>query len=109
MSAKHTTKKRPVADWHKADVIAELHKHGTTLRKLALERGCNARTFTKALRHPYPKAELLIASAIGVSPAQIWPSRYDPKNPTGARRLARLKDSRAQARRNVEPPYREAA
>ena len=35
-------------DWHRADIIAELRKKG----------------------------ERIIASAIGVEPSEIWPSRY---------------------------------
>jgi Ner family transcriptional regulator len=108
MSVRRSRKKSPVADWHRADVIAALHKRGTSLRKLALERGCNGRTFTEALRHPYPKAEAIIAAVIGVSPRRIWPSRYDPRTPTGARRLAKLHLITGLKGRNVKPIDTEA-
>lgn len=39
-------------------------------------------TLTNALARPWPKGERIIAQAIGVSPAEIWPSRY-AKNNTG--------------------------
>lgn len=102
MSPKRRPPRKPVIDWHKADVIAALHKRGTSLRKLAISRGLNPRTLTKALRLPYPKAEALIAAAVGISPIRIWPSRYDPRQPVGARRLAHLNASRPRAARNVE-------
>lgn len=63
-------------DWHRADIIAELRKKGTTLASLSRNAGLNARTLNNALDRRYPKGERIIASAIGVEPAEIWPSRY---------------------------------
>ncbi|RJT40761.1 hypothetical protein D6C13_18480 [Rahnella woolbedingensis] len=33
-------------------------------------------TLSNALSRPWPKGELLIASALGIHPSLIWPSRY---------------------------------
>jgi len=65
-----------LADWHPADIVAALSKRGTSLRKLSAERGYAAGSLRKALRHPWPKAEAVIAEALGVHPAVLWPSRY---------------------------------
>ncbi|WP_277976858.1 helix-turn-helix domain-containing protein [Pantoea endophytica] len=67
------------ADWHPADIIAALRKKGTTLAALSRESGLSSSTLANALSRPWPKGEWLIANAIKVHPADIWPSRYyDP-------------------------------
>ena len=63
-------------DWHRADIIAELRKKGTTLASLSRNSGLNARTLNNALDRSYPKGELSIAAAIGGEPSESWPSRY---------------------------------
>ena len=55
-------------DWHPADIIAALHKRGTSLAKLSRE--------ANALNRPWPKGEWLIAIALDVHPSEIWPGRY---------------------------------
>ena len=48
-------------DWHPADIVAGLRKRGTSLTR------------------PWPKGELIIATALETQPWVIWPSRYhDP-------------------------------
>ncbi|MGI2326089.1 MULTISPECIES: helix-turn-helix domain-containing protein [unclassified Methylococcus] len=76
--SKTSTQKKPVPeDWHPADIVAALHKTGQSLRQLALEHGYKSGgTLSAAMIKPYPKAEAIIAKAIGVKPEQIWPSRY---------------------------------
>jgi len=39
-------------------------------------------TLKNVLSRAYPKAERIIADAIGVDPAQIWPSRYAKQKDT---------------------------
>lgn len=72
--------KKPATDWHRADVVAALHKKDWSLRKLAKELGLGASTLKNALDRPYPKSERIIAAAIGVAPETIWPSRYEKRN-----------------------------
>lgn len=69
-------KKSNKADWHPADVVAALRKVGWTLRKLSKAHGYAPAVLSGALRRPYLAAEVIIAQAVGVSPAEIWPSRY---------------------------------
>lgn len=75
----HRTPKKPAPqDWHKADIIAALHKAGTSFRKLALARGVHPNGFTNVLRSSRPSWQTVIAEAIGVPPQTIWPTRYHP-------------------------------
>lgn len=76
MSALQTVKKTARADWHRADVVAALHKKGWSLRKLSRESGLSDSTLKTALDRPYLKAETIIAAAIGIPPQDIWPERY---------------------------------
>lgn len=71
-------------DWHHADIIAALKKQGTSLTQVAKNAGyTNTGTLWNALARKWPKGERLIANAIGVSPTEIWPSRYPNKAPKG--------------------------
>lgn len=63
-------------DWHRAYVVAALHEKGWSLRELSRQNGLSAGTLKSALDRPYPKAEEIIASAIGVDAKTIWPQRY---------------------------------
>lgn len=63
-------------DWHKADIIAGLHKKGTSLAAVSRAAGLSSSTLANALTRPWPKGEYLIAEALGVHPSVIWPSRY---------------------------------
>lgn len=77
MSKTKQPKKQPFLDWHRADIVAALHKSGTSLRKLAkLHKYASPTTLGQALNRPWPKGEKIIADAIGVHPSEIWPSRY---------------------------------
>lgn len=67
-------------DWHRADVIAALHKKGWSVASLAREHKLGESTIRSALDKPYPKSERLIAQAIGVAPAEIWPERFAARN-----------------------------
>ncbi|QYM90465.1 helix-turn-helix domain-containing protein [Dickeya zeae] len=63
-------------DWHSADIIAGLHKRGTTMAAVSRAAGLNSSTLGNALNRPWPKGEQLIADALGVPAYEIWPSRY---------------------------------
>jgi Ner family transcriptional regulator len=80
MSVLTEVKKPALADWHRADVVAELHKKGWSLRELSRQHGLSAGTLKSALDAPYLKAEGIIAAAIGLTPEQIWPERYAKRN-----------------------------
>lgn len=63
-------------DWHPADIIAALHKRGTSMAKLSREAGLASSTLANVLNRPWPKGEWLIAVALDVHPSVIWPERY---------------------------------
>lgn len=63
-------------DWNRVDIIYALNKRGTNLARLSRQSGLNSRTLNNALDRRYPKGERIIATAIGVEPQDIWPSRY---------------------------------
>ena len=74
------------ADWHREDIVAALHKQGLSIRALSVRSGLKPDTLKNALSRAYPKAERIIADALGLTPEKIWPSRYPnignaPSNP----------------------------
>lgn len=77
-------------DWHSADIIAALHKKGTSLAAVSREAGLSSSTLANALSRPWAKGEMLISLAIGVPATTIWPSRYfDPDTHQPIERLMR--------------------
>lgn len=78
MDTAKAPKKASQEDWHPADIHAALRKAGWSLRQLALHHGYASKSgLGNAIHKPYPKAERIIATALGLKPQQIWPSRYD--------------------------------
>lgn len=108
-----TPKKPAASDWHPADVVAALWKAGTSIRRLSRTNNYAGDGLKMALRRPWPKAEAIIASAIGLAPQQVWPSRYDldgrPKSGRGERGLGRYKAKHTSAPRTRNVEAQEAA
>lgn len=73
------TQKKPAAkDWHPSDIKAAVEKAGWSLRQLGFHHGYTGdSSLSEAFRRPWPKAEGIIADAIGCQAHEIWPSRYD--------------------------------
>jgi Ner family transcriptional regulator len=63
-------------DLHRADIIAALKKKGISMSALSRENGLASTTLANALERPWPKGERIIAQALGLNPADVWPSRY---------------------------------
>ena len=96
MSKPQSRKKAAPEDWHRADIVAELHKAGWSLRRLATHHGYSSpTTLSAALDRPWPKGERLIADAIGIDPATIWPSRYQEKHNTESAKDRRTGERKA--------------
>ena len=76
---KPTPPKKPVGqDWSASYIEHRLKEAGWNLAKLARHHGYASRsTFGHPLVRPWPKAERLLAEALGVTPETIWPSRYE--------------------------------
>lgn len=74
------TSQKNTHDWHRADIIAELHKRGWSVASLAKAHKLAPSTLRSALDKPYPKSERIIAEAIGVAPEVIWAKRFAKRN-----------------------------
>jgi Ner family transcriptional regulator len=61
-------------DMHPADVIAALHKRGTSLRQLAMQNGYSH--IGRVLTSQWLAAEQVVAKALDMKPEAIWPTRY---------------------------------
>lgn len=79
-------------DWHPADIISALRKKGTSMAAVSRQSGLCSTTLANALVRPWPKGELLIAEAIGISPAEIWPSRYYAEDGAFIDRQAKIRN-----------------
>lgn len=55
----------------------QLRRRGYTLTSLGREHGVSRHAVGLALRKPYPKMEAVIAAALDMHPAELWPERYD--------------------------------
>ncbi|HII3688451.1 TPA: helix-turn-helix domain-containing protein [Pasteurella multocida] len=73
--------KKTAQDWHRADIIAALHKSGWSLRQLSLQHGYSqGSTLKNALDRPWLKGERIIANAIGIPAEVIWAGRFAHRN-----------------------------
>lgn len=88
MTTRTSPKKPAPQDWHPADIVAALRKAGWSSRSLARHHGYHPSALAKAMHRPYPRAERLIAQAIGVPPETIWPARYAERGKDSTRRGA---------------------
>ncbi|WP_083493924.1 helix-turn-helix domain-containing protein [Burkholderia sp. lig30] len=68
-------------DWSANKIRYALYEAGWNWSSLAKATGyASSAALRNAAARPYPKAERIIASAIGVAPETIWPSRYEKRN-----------------------------
>jgi Ner family transcriptional regulator len=65
-------------DWHRADIIAEVRKRGSNLRRLAFQHGYASSSLSASLIRRSPPANLVIARFLGVSRHELWPNWYGP-------------------------------
>lgn len=75
--------------WHPADIKAALEKAGYSFVRIAAEHGYSPNAPSKVLFRPWSQVQEIIGEILGVSPAKIWPDRYEGGLPKGAR-AARL-------------------
>ncbi|GHB24145.1 helix-turn-helix domain-containing protein [Salinicola rhizosphaerae] len=55
----------------------QIRSQGLSFAELSRRLGVELGTLTSVKRSPYPRMERALASAIGVSPAIIWPERWN--------------------------------
>ncbi len=95
--------RRATGDWPRAEVVYRLRLRGLNLRELARRQKLkNERSLYTALDKPWLRGESIIAKAIGVKPAQIWPSRYLIEEAN--RKAKSTAASRARRRATPNPP-----
>ena len=98
-----TTKKPVGDDWHPAYLVYQLRLRGLSLRKLARLRGYAPGSATRAIQSPWPKMERIIADALGITPQEIWPSRYHADGtPKKGRGICKPKNSTPDNGGNIE-------
>ncbi|MEA9390053.1 helix-turn-helix transcriptional regulator [Acerihabitans sp. TG2] len=81
-------------DWHRADIFAALRRKSTTMAALSRNVGLSSGTLSNTISRPWPKGEYIIASALEVHPAEIWPSRYFDAKEKMIDRFAMIRKSR---------------
>ncbi len=89
-------------------VIYQLTLQGRSLAQVADGAGVSRQCLYQVFRRTYPRMERVVADAIGLSPAELWPERYDADG-LPIRRMGRPKkvsyhdnDKRSPRRRNVK-------
>ncbi|OLO06844.1 hypothetical protein BTW08_15215 [Salinicola sp. MH3R3-1] len=55
----------------------QIRSRGLSFAELSRRLGVELGTLTSVKRSPYPRMERALASAIGLSPATIWPERWN--------------------------------
>lgn len=63
-------------DWHPADIKAALEKKSVSFAAIARREGLKRRSPADVLRRGWRRMEAIVAEILGVSPEDIWPSRY---------------------------------
>lgn len=67
-------------DWHRADIIAAIHKTGTTLSALSQKNGLAVSSLSNVMYRRWPRGERIISTHLNIPPWVIWPSRYPEEN-----------------------------
>lgn len=68
-------------DWTADEVLQAVRAAGWTIRALAKHHHVSHTTLDRARYMSYPRGEARIAEALGLHPAEIWPSRYEDGQP----------------------------
>lgn len=66
-------------DWHRAEIWAALRMtpEGWNFTSLGRAHGYSNNAVSETCNRPWPAVEKVIADALGMTPQEIWPSRYD--------------------------------
>ncbi|RJF70907.1 helix-turn-helix domain-containing protein [Rhodopseudomonas palustris] len=65
--------------WHRADIVAAIHKRGTSLAALARQNGLGDATLRAALSYPRTPSNTIIANYLRVPLHELWPDWFDRK------------------------------
>lgn len=75
---------------HRADIVATLHKRGTSLSQLARDNNLHDSTLRAALCSPRTPSNKIIAAYLGCSLHELWPIWFDSKNRLIAPKRSRI-------------------
>jgi Ner family transcriptional regulator len=67
----------PNTGWHRADIIAAIHKKGMSLSRLGARNHLADSTLRAALKKPRTPSNRIIASFLGVPMHELWPQWFD--------------------------------
>ena len=65
------------AGWHRADIIAALHKRGMSLTRLGAKHKLANSTLRTALQKPRTPSNRIIADFLDIPMHQLWPAWFD--------------------------------
>lgn len=103
-----TKKAADAKDWARAYIKYRIAERYGSMSALARLHGLHHSVVRRALRVPYPQVDRVIAEALGVSPDEIWPSRYNhatvASNPRLWRRWINVKPSTGEGELSVNSP-----
>ncbi|MBC7576778.1 MAG: helix-turn-helix domain-containing protein [Tardiphaga sp.] len=86
--------------WHRADIVAAIHKQNTTLAQLARDNGLHEGTLRSALSYPRKPSNEIIARELGVSLHALWPYWFTSEGVlTAPTRTSGLRPRSSQKRR----------
>jgi Ner family transcriptional regulator len=78
--------------WHRADIIAAIHKRGSSLAQLGRENGLGDSTLRASLHTPRTPSNRIIAAFLGASLHDLWPAWFDRNGRLiGGRKAARAR------------------
>lgn len=99
--------------WHRADIVAAVHKRGSNLAALARSNGLCDSALRAALGYPRTPSNTIIAEFLGESLHNLWPKWFDPDGkltaPARPKPTSRGKISRRSARSKPSRPARKAS
>lgn len=76
---------------HRADIVAAIHKRGTSLSELARSHGKGESTLRAAMSHPRPPSNRIIAAFLGLEVHELWPAWFDSKGRLRSRKPSRVR------------------
>jgi Ner family transcriptional regulator len=65
----------PATDWDVYEITAQLKRRGLTVAELGRRNGYAEDSLRMVAIKPWPKAEKIVADALGLTPEDIWPNR----------------------------------
>ncbi len=87
-------------NWHRADVVAAIHKRKTSLAELARANGRKEGTLRQALTHPRTPSNKIIAAFLGLQLHEIWPTWFDSQGRLRSRKPSRSRRGASSQKRS---------